>query len=297
MTFGYGGYIGNGDGSSGTNAGEFDAPFDVAVSADGGTLSVSDSGNNDIQQFDSSGNFITAFGSSGSSIGQFDAPKGLTYDSVGNLYIADSGNSRIMLANDATVLNASGAFGTSFGQFNSPANVSVNDRGIYVADTGNNRIQCFNPLANGVYSFDLSDFRFAFSTNFSGPFSVAAVDNLTNEMFYVADTGNNRVLLYGFAAEDPTPAWTNLTAHVAVGDISGAISNFSSVSTNEYQQAFISIGTNDLSSAISQIGTLTPVFIKNASAEYYFTNTIDGQTITFPVEFDKENGVWKILEF
>ena len=48
---------------------------------------------------------------------------------------------------------------------------------------------------------------------------------------------------------------------------------------------------------MDQAGTLTPVFIDNDKAEYYFTNSIDGQTITFPVEFDKEDGVWKILQF
>jgi len=42
---------------------------------------------------------------------------------------------------------------------------------------------------------------------------------------------------------------------------------------------------------------LTPVYIYDDQAEYYFTNQIDGQIITFPVEFDKENGLWKILEF
>jgi hypothetical protein len=28
-----------------------------------------------------------------------------------------------------------------------------------------------------------------------------------------------------------------------------------------------------------------------------FTNAIDGQTISFPVDFDKENGAWKISLF
>ena len=296
--FGFGGFIGATNGATGTTNGQFNAPYDVAISPDGGTISVSDSGNNRIQQFlATNGMFITTFGVSGSDVGQFNAPKGLTYDGVGNLYIADSGNGRIVLANDSIVLDASGEFGTVFGQFSSPANVSVNDRGIYVADTGNNRIQCFNPLANGVYSFALSDLRFAFSTNFSQPFSVAAVDNLTNEMFYVADTGNNRVLLYSFATDDPTPAWTNLTAHVAVGDISGAALSFCNDTTTNYQQAFTAIGTNDLTSDISSIGALTPVYIKNDAAEYYFEKDIEGHTILFPVEFMKENGVWKIISF
>jgi hypothetical protein len=39
------------------------------------------------------------------------------------------------------------------------------------------------------------------------------------------------------------------------------------------------------------------LFIDNYTAEYTFTNTIDGQVITFPVDFDKENGQWKISSF
>ena len=46
--------------------------------------------------------------------------------------------------------------------------------------------------------------------------------------------------------------------------------------------------------------TLTPAVINCDSAQYYFediNNIIPEETITFPVEFVKENGVWKILEF
>lgn len=296
-TFGNGGYIGNGDDSSGSDPGTFNAPFDVAVSPDGGTISVSDSGNNYIQQFDSSGNFLASFGSSGSDVGQFNAPEGLTYDSVGNLYIADSGNNRIVLAQGSEIEGVSGTSGTAFGQFNTPANVNVNNRGIYVADTANNRIQCFNPLANGVYGFTTSDIRFVLSTSFNQPAAVAAVDSLTNEMFYVADTGNNRVLLYGFPSDDPTLAWNSMTNRITAGDIPGAISSFCSDTADSYKQAFSFIGINNVIAAINEIGALTPVYINNDQAEYYFTNMIDGHVITFPVEFVKENGVWKILEF
>jgi hypothetical protein len=122
----------------------------------------------------------------------------------------------------------------------------------------------------------------------------------------LADTNldvNGATLLYDYTNGidpkhiDPTPAWTNMVAHVAAGDIPGAVSSFASDTADKYQQAFISIGTNDVISAMNQIGTLTPAFVGSDTAEYYFTNTIDGQVITFPVEFVKENGVWKILEF
>jgi hypothetical protein len=35
----------------------------------------------------------------------------------------------------------------------------------------------------------------------------------------------------------------------------------------------------------------------NPTAQYYFEQVIAGQAITFPVEFTKENGIWKIFEF
>ena len=43
--------------------------------------------------------------------------------------------------------------------------------------------------------------------------------------------------------------------------------------------------------------TLTPAVIEAETAQDYFEDVIGGQTITFPVEFVKENGIWKILEF
>ena len=93
------------------------------------------------------------------------------------------------------------------------------------------------------------------------------------------------------------PVWNSMTTNVAAGDISAAISSFSSVSADGYQQAFLCIGTAKAISDINAIGTLTPVFIEHDTAEYYFEQTIGGQLLLFPVEFVKENGVWKILEF
>jgi len=115
--------------------------------------------------------------------------------------------------------------------------------------------------------------------------------------FTSRDTGNNRVLLYKIPSDDPMPVWGSMTNRIAAGDISEAALNFSIASASQYQQAFISTGTANTISFINQIGVLTPVSIKNDTAEYYFEQIIAGQTITFPVEFVKENGVWKILEF
>jgi hypothetical protein len=170
-----------------------------------------------------------------------------------------------------------------------------------VADTGNNRIQSFGPPSpQSSFSIDSSTIRFAISTNLNAPAAVAAADNLTNEMFYVADTGNNRVILCNMPADSSDAilaVWNNMIAHVVAGDISGAIPSFSIASADNYRQAYFSVGTSSTISAINQIGTLTPVYILDDKAEYYFQQVIAGQTITFPVEFDRENGAWKIFEF
>jgi hypothetical protein len=195
------------------------------------------------------------------------------------------------------VLGVSGTNGIGPLQFIGPKNVGLNDRGVYVPDSGNNRIQCFNPLENGVYQFAQSDVRLLLSTNLNQPFAVAPVVNLTNELFYVADTGNKRVVLYSIPVSDPTPAWSGMVARINASDISGTLSNFSGESISGYRQSFVSIGTNSLISDISQIGPLTPVFIKSDTAEYYFETEIEGHAILFTVDFIKENGVWKIMSF
>jgi alpha-tubulin suppressor-like RCC1 family protein len=296
--FGLGGFIGLTNGLAGTTNGAFNAPFCVAVSPDNNQISVSDSGNNRIQQFDSNGNFQDSFGSSGSGIGQLNVPKGLTYDLDGSLYIVDSSNNRIVISEGAFVTSVTGTSGTAFGQFNEPFKINFGKHGVYIADTENSRIQSFNsPAPHIPFSADSSTIRFAVSTNLNQPSAVAAMDDdLTTEKFWVADTGNNRVALYALAKDDPTSAWTSMTNHIASGDISGALSYFSSASLDNYQQAFQSLGT-DAVSDINQIGPLAPVSINDTTAEYYFEQTVGGQLLLFPVEFVKENGVWKILQF
>ena len=95
--FGKGGYIGTIDKSAGSLSGQFNAPFDVAITADGNQIYVSDSNNHRIQVFDRYGNYVAAFGSQGAGFGQFNTPKGLTLAPDGSLIIADSGNYRLVL--------------------------------------------------------------------------------------------------------------------------------------------------------------------------------------------------------
>ena len=246
------------------------------------------------------GTFISSFNQSGTDIGQFNAPKGLTYDSDGYLYIVDSGNNRVCLALPPAVIGTSGGPGTALGQFQGPVNLGVGERGVCVADTANSRVQLFDPLLTGCGEPQTPFVpRLALSSEIplNSPRSASPVGDLLQEKIYIADTGNGRVVLVTLPGDDPLSAWNSMVAQVLARDIPSAVTNFSQFTAEDYRDSFLSLGTDALISDISAIGTLTPVFIRNSAAEYYFEQTIDGFPLLFPVEFVRENGFWRIREF
>ena len=81
-------------GSFGTGAGQFLAPFGVAVDG-GGNVWVSDRELNRLQKFDAQGRLLLGLGETGAGPGEFRSPAGLAVDRSGNLYVADTVNRRI----------------------------------------------------------------------------------------------------------------------------------------------------------------------------------------------------------
>jgi sugar lactone lactonase YvrE len=289
-------------GAGGSGDGQFAYPYGVAVSPDGEEIAVADQLNHRIQRFSKTGEFQGKFGEFGSALGQFNYPRGLDYDHTGMLYIVDSGNNRIVLALSSDVIAASGTAGSALGQFQGPLNVRVGSRGIYVADYGNSRIQYFDPTKSG-HGAATTPFnpRGALSSQLSLnlPRAVAPIPDLLTEKIYIADTGNNRVLKVTLpeTAVPDSSAWDPMKTSLLAGNIEAAVSHFSIASAEDYRRSFISIGATALSAVMNK--TLTPVVINGDRAQYYFEDAtiIPGETITFPVEFVKENGIWKISEF
>ncbi|MCK4803922.1 MAG: VWA domain-containing protein [Spirochaetes bacterium] len=134
--------------------GESDGKFykleGVAVDSNG-YVYVTDTGNNRIQKFDSSGNFITKWGFQGQRKGGFRSPSAIAVDSKGYVYVADVGNNRIQkFDSDGNFITLWGTRGTGAGQFNIPSGVAIDAyRNIYVADFGNRRVQIFE--SDGTY--------------------------------------------------------------------------------------------------------------------------------------------------
>jgi len=178
-------------GSAGSDNGQFNNPYGVAVSP-GGNVYVTDRNNNRVQVFDSNGNYLNKWGSAGAGNGQFNGPHGIVVDSSGNVFVADTFNHRVQkFDSSGAYLGQFGGFGSGNGQFNTLYGLAKDASGnIYVADTGNQRIQKFNN--SGVYQ---SQFGSAGSGNgqFSNPTNLAIA---SGGNIYVADNLNNRVQVF-----------------------------------------------------------------------------------------------------
>jgi uncharacterized protein (TIGR03663 family) len=157
-------------GGFGGDLGQLYEPRGVAVDAQG-NLYVADTWNARVVKFSPEGRPLSSWGSGDQELGDgrratitdgtqagneasplgLFGPRGVAVDAQGNVYIADTGNKRIV------VTDAEGAFryqfgyaGSEPGAFNEPTGLAVDEQGnLYVADTWNGRVQVFAPDGTG----------------------------------------------------------------------------------------------------------------------------------------------------
>lgn len=184
-------------GSPGTANGQLKLPLGVAVDPVKHRVYVTDSGNDRVQEFKTSGAFVAAFGAPGTGRGKFNFPTGIAVDAkAGRVYVADGFGGRIeVFKRDGSFVRKWGSPGSGKGQFNVPVGVAVGHPSsgtrIYVADSGNNRVQEFK--TDGTFVRRLT--RASSSSDRLSHPSGVAVDPVFNDV-YVADTGNDRVVAY-----------------------------------------------------------------------------------------------------
>ena len=136
----------------GSDDGQLSKPESVVADSKDNVY-VADYGNHRIQKFTKDGNFILKWGSKGVGDGEFNGPAGLSIDKNDNIYVTDKNNNRIQVFTaNGTFLTKFGSQGNATSQFILPEGIGVDMKTglVYVADTGNYRIQVFRPMASSI---------------------------------------------------------------------------------------------------------------------------------------------------
>ena len=138
----------------------FTKPKGVAIGASG--IYVADFGNDRIKKMDSNGNLLLQWGSYGFGNGQFNLPNDVAVDGAGNVYVLETASNRVQkFTADVQFIwmvgftGPYGADGSSDpGYFSGPRGIGIDATGnLYVADTGNHRVQKFSPSGQFLFSW------------------------------------------------------------------------------------------------------------------------------------------------
>jgi len=230
-----GGILYNKSGANdGPNTRGFNAPYASALDSGGHRLFVSDTSNNRILVFtlDASNQLtdrvadavlgqpdLTSRATSLTATGM-NAPRGLAFDATGNrLFVADTGYHRVLVFDVAAITNGeaaayvlgqtsftAGSSGLAQNRLNGAQGVAFSGTLLYVADTANNRVMVFDVASitngeNAVHVLGQSNFTTSTAgtsqTKLRSPRGVAVGGS--NRLF-VADTTNNRVMVFDVAA-------------------------------------------------------------------------------------------------
>ena len=211
------GKLGHGTAEGTGAAAEFFFPGGV-VADSSGNLFVADTYNHCIRQIVISTGVVSLFAGTPGSPGMADGtgaaasfryPVGMAFDSVGNLFVADSGNHTIRKVTSAGVVTTfAGSAGNpgdnngsgTGGQFNNPQGIAydVTRNYLYVADTGNHLLRAVG--ANTPVVSTLAGFANIPGSS-DGPVGLLRSPTgvvVNNNFIYVVDSGNNTIRRFDF---------------------------------------------------------------------------------------------------
>ena len=211
-------------GTTGTGDDEFDEPIDVILDKNGKNIYVVDSNNNRINVFEDDGDddfrygtFCdiaaiencndNADGADDDGDGQFNSPLAIARDQLGKFYVVDSDNQRVQIFDD------DGEFQSKFGSSDNSLDeylgsaegivVQESTREILVSNIQRDSISVFDSTGNFMFEFD----SFDGNDDFKNPTHMI-IDN-TEQILYVADSGNDRIVIFELVTGTNCPAGTD----------------------------------------------------------------------------------------
>ncbi len=222
----------NGDNIAATSA-ELNYPNGVMVDG-AGNLYIADAGNYRIRKVDTNGTITTVAGNGATGYSGDNGPATsaeffvakVVMDSAGNLYFADTGNSRIRKVDANGIITTVAGNGTAgyngdniaaaSAELNSPLDVAVDSGGnLYIADSYNQSIRKVNAsgiittvAGNGATGYS-GDNGPATSAHFHDPVNVA-LDSAGN--LYIADLYNQRIRVVNMQPSSITIAGVTIAA-------------------------------------------------------------------------------------
>lgn len=153
-------------------------PYGVAVDSTGKIyVSTYNSGTDfyRILVFDENYNYLTTIAQEGHDYGEVWMPTGMAVDRFDNLYVADSGNNRILVFDSNGVLIDVVTNTPSLAAMNFPTSIAVTDDGrFYIADRDNNMIHMYEKSIEEIFFDDspMTGDEFALTT---GPVAIASL--------------------------------------------------------------------------------------------------------------------------
>src|SRR5208282_1148877 len=133
-----------------TGEGDFSAPTNVAVDADGNVY-VTDTLNSRVEIFDAEGHFISTFGKAGDGPGYFFRPKGIAVDSDGHIWVADQYQDRVQVYNrDGQLLTYIGdTHANGPGQFKALVGIAIDKQNrVFTTEQYPGRMQMFRYITD-----------------------------------------------------------------------------------------------------------------------------------------------------
>jgi uncharacterized protein (TIGR03437 family) len=280
------GYTGDGGPAAKVGVGLND-PVAVALDA-GGNLYIADSNNNVIRKVTATSGIITTIAGNGTAgfsgdggravFAQLSHPKGVAVDSAGNVYIADTLNSRIrVVAPNGTIstvvgtgtLGYSGDGGlATTAQLNFPQGLSFDTAGnLYIADNNNNVIREYAPPSSTGNSLPVINSGGVISASSFGAFSAIAPGSW--------------IEIYGSNLAGTTANWNNsftgVNAPTALANTTVTIAGLS---------AFIDYVSP------GQVNVQVPSGVSSGSQQIVVA-TAAGQSAAYPITINgTEAGMW-----